>query len=175
VLTLSNHGRARSQTRQFWPDELGYKYKMSNIQAALGFGQMQRVDALINRKREIMRFYRDRLAVLPGVSVNAEHDGTRIGAWMPTVVFDAKTGITREKLQAAFKAENIDARVFFYPLNTLPMFDGQHNWQDQSISWSESIAARAINLPSYHDIRTDELQRVCDVIIQIHNQVEVPA
>jgi perosamine synthetase len=175
VLTLSNHGRSRSQTRQFWPDELGYKYKMSNIQAALGFGQMQRIDALIDRKREIMRFYRDRLAALSGVSVNAEHDGTRIGAWMPTVVFDAKRGITREKLQAAFKVENIDARVFFYPLNTLPMFDGQHNWQDQSVSWSESIASRAINLPSYHDIRTDELQRVCDVIIQMHNQVGVPA
>lgn len=175
VLTLSNHGRSRTQTRQFWPDELGYKYKMSNIQAALGCGQMQRIDALIDRKREVMQFYRDRLAALPGVSLNAEHAGTRIGAWMPTVVFDAQTGITREKLQAAFKTENIDARVFFYPLNALPMFARQASWQGQAASWSESIASRAINLPSYHDISTEELQRVCNVIIQISQRVGVPA
>lgn len=175
VLTLSNHGRSRTQTRQFWPDEIGYKYKMSNIQAALGVGQMQRVDALIDRKREIMQFYRDRLAALPGVSLNAEHEGTRIGAWMPTLVFDDQTGITREKLQAAFKGENIDARVFFHPLNTLPMFAGQTSWQSQAVSWSESIASRAINLPSYHDVSIEELQRVCDVIIHMCQPLGVPA
>ncbi|MGB6007074.1 DegT/DnrJ/EryC1/StrS family aminotransferase, partial [Castellaniella sp.] len=54
VLTLSNHGRARGQTKQFWPDAVGYKYKLSNIQAAIGCAQMERIDVLIERKREIL-------------------------------------------------------------------------------------------------------------------------
>ena len=55
--------------------------------------------------------------------MNPEPAGTVNGAWMPTVVFDGETGVTREKLQAAFAAENIDARVFFHPLSSLPMFE----------------------------------------------------
>ena len=51
VLSLSNHGRVREQNKQFWPDRLGYKYKMSNIQAAIGCAQMERINELIARKR----------------------------------------------------------------------------------------------------------------------------
>jgi perosamine synthetase len=164
VLTLNNHGRMREQVKQFWPDMLGYKYKMSNIQAALGAAQMQRIDDLIARKRAIMDFYRRKLSVLPGVSLNHESVGTQIGAWMPTAVFAPSTGITRERLQQAFKLENIDARVFFYPLTELPMFQDHKCWQAGEVSHSTSIAMRSINLPSYHDITNQELQRVCDVV-----------
>ena len=115
VLTLSNHGRARGQAKQFWPDVVGFKYKMSNIQAAIGCAQMERIEELINRKREILRYYREHLESFPGLTMNPELVGTVNGAWMPTVVFDVETGITRESLQAAFAAENIDARVFFHP------------------------------------------------------------
>lgn len=164
VKTLNNHGRSATQPLQFWPDQVGYKFKMSNIQAALGFAQMQRIEALIERKHAIMLYYRKNLAYLDGVSMNAEEEDTVIGAWMPTVAFDPRTGITREKLQAAFAAENIDARVFFYPLNALPMFESQKCWQAVDPSWSHTIAAHAINLPSYHDINDAELDRVCDVV-----------
>ena len=53
VLTLSNHGRARTQTRQFWPDRVGFKYKMSNLQAAMGCAQIERIDELVARKRAV--------------------------------------------------------------------------------------------------------------------------
>jgi len=61
VLTLSNHGRAKGQTKQFWPDDVGFKYKMSNIQAAIGYGQMERIDDLVRRKREIFQYYKNQL------------------------------------------------------------------------------------------------------------------
>ena len=77
VLTLSNHGRARGQTKQFWPDMVGFKYKMSNIQAAIGCAQMERVEELIQRKREIFGYYRDRLTKLSGVAMNPEPTGVR--------------------------------------------------------------------------------------------------
>jgi perosamine synthetase len=159
VLTLSNHGRTRGQTRQFWPDVVGFKYKMSNIQAAIGCAQLERIESLISRKREILQNYRTHLGRLPEVSMNPEPPGTVNGAWMPTVVFGAATGVTRETLQIAFKAENADARVFFNPLSSLPMFENQtqnhHAWE---------IPGRAINLPSYHEMSNQDLDRIICVI-----------
>lgn len=162
VLTLSNHGRARGQTRQFWPDMVGFKYKMSNIQAAIGCAQMERIEELIERKQEILKYYRERIEMLPDVKMNPEPAGTVNGAWMPTVVFDAGTGVTRENLQVAFAAENIDARVFFHPLSSLPMFENQpHN----RCAWD--IPMRAINLPSFHDITRIEQNSVSSVIHRV--------
>jgi perosamine synthetase len=161
VLTLSNHGRSATQTKQFWPDMIGFKYKMSNIQAAIGCAQMERIEELILRKREISQYYRQRLEVLPGISMNPEPSGTVNGAWMPTVVFDAQTGVTRESLQAAFAAENIDARVFFHPLSSLPMFEKLPQNQN---AWN--IPGRAINLPSFHDMTSLQQDCVANVIVK---------
>jgi len=168
VLTLSNHGRARGQTRQFWPDVIGFKYKMSNIQAAIGCAQMERIEELICRKREILAYYRESLARLPTITMNPEPLDTISGAWMPTVVFASDTGITREKLQAAFVAENADARVFFWPLSGLPMFDSVLTNVN-----SRSIPERAINLPSYHDIEVKDLDRVIQAIMVLNEAVEL--
>lgn len=162
VLTLSNHGRARGQAKQFWPDMIGFKYKMSNIQAAIGCAQIERIDELTRRKREIFLYYRDHLAALPGLSMNPEPAGTIIGAWMPTVVFNPETGITREILQMAFADGNIDARVFFHPLSSLSMFEDQ---PQNRLAWD--IPGRAINLPSFHEITSSQQDRVINVIAVI--------
>lgn len=162
VFTLSNHGRARGQTKQFWPDIVGFKYKMSNIQAAIGCAQVERIEELTQRRRRIFAVYREYLKTLPGVSMNPEPEGTINGAWMPTIVFAEETGITREKLQAAFAADNVDARVFFWPLSSLPMFKSiKSNVQ----AWE--IPTRAINVPSYHDIGTDDIDRILGVISNV--------
>ena len=162
VLTLSNHGRARSQTKQFWSDVVGFKYKMSNLQAAIGCAQMERIEELIDRKREIFAIYREQLTLLEGVSMNPEPSGTINGAWMPTVVFHEDSYITREKLQSAFEIANIDARVFFWPLSSLRMFDTKHK---NKLSYS--ICSRAINLPSFHDISEDNIKSVSEVILRL--------
>lgn len=162
VLTLSNHGRARGQTKQFWPDTVGFKYRMSNVQAAIGCAQLERIADLIGRKREILSYYRDRLAVFPGLSMNPEPPGTVNGAWMPTVVFDIETAITRERLQLAFAAANIDARVFFHPLSSLSMFEDRPANQ-----LARSIPTRAINLPTFHDMTSSQQDCVVGVITQL--------
>jgi perosamine synthetase len=159
ALTLSNHGRARGQVRQFWPDMVGFKYKMSNVQAAIGCAQLERVGELVARKRAILAGYRERLADLPAISMNPEPAGTVNGAWMPTAVFDRSVGVTREVLQRAFAEENVDARVFFHPLSGLPMFAPRRGNRN---AWD--IPGRAINLPSYHDMTESELDRVSGVL-----------
>ncbi|MEP6778823.1 MAG: DegT/DnrJ/EryC1/StrS family aminotransferase [Gemmatimonadaceae bacterium] len=162
ALTLSNHGRVRGQTKQFWPEAVGFKYKMSNVQAAIGLAQVQRIEDLVKRKRDIMRRYREHLSQYPELTMNREPYGTVNGAWMPTLVFDRYSGITREKLQAAFAEENIDARVFFHPLSSLPMFKPR---PENAIAYD--IPRRAINLPSYHDMTRGEQDRVIGVVKKV--------
>ena len=162
VLTLSNHGRARGQTKQFWPDVIGFKYKMSNIQAAIGCGQLERIDSLILRKRQIMAAYCDLLVGHEGLKLNPEPYGTLNGFWMPTVAIDENQRITRPSLQNAFKQENIDARVFFWPLSSFPIFG-----TEQINTNARSIQERAINLPSFHDITLEEQERVARVIASL--------
>lgn len=158
VLTLSNHGRARGQVKQFWPDEVGYKFKMSNIQAAIGCAQLERIDELTATKRAILHAYRTALADYPEITLNPEPPDGVNGAWMPTVVLTPDSGITREHLQEAFAHADIDARVFFWPLSSLPMF------QPADTPHAHDIPSRAINLPSFHDMTAGQIAEVASVV-----------
>ena len=158
VLTLSNHGRANGQTKQFWPDMVGFKYKISNIQAAIGCAQMERIHDLIAGKRRIFTYYAQHLRDLP-LKMNPEPLGTKNGYWMPTILVDENINFDREALLAAFKEDNIDGRVFFWPLSTLPMFNGM---PQNTVSYG--LYNRALNLPTYHDIHDQELERVVRLI-----------
>ena len=154
LLTLSNHGRTRGQTKQFWPDMIGFKYKISNIQAAIGCSQIQRVDDLIAEKRRVFTYYAEHFSKLP-LAMNPEPPGTRNGYWMPSIVVDEGILFSRTDLLAAFKQDDIDARVFFWPLSMLPMFEVK---PDNTVSYN--LYERAINLPSYHDLSSAEMDRV---------------
>lgn len=158
VLTLSNHGRAAGQTKQFWPDLLGFKYKMSNLQAAVGCAQVERIDELIATKRRIFHAYRERLAGLP-LQLNPETVGTVNGCWMPTVVVQPGVAFERDAMLAAFKADNIDGRVFFWPLSQLPMF---RPCPDHVVAYG--LQGRGFNLPSYHDLTDQQIDRVCALV-----------
>jgi perosamine synthetase len=167
VLTLSNHGRSRSQTKQFWPDMIGFKYKMSNIQAAIGCAQVERIEELIARKRQIFGAYQQGLAGLP-VSLNPEYQNTMNGYWMPTVVVDYKVIFDRELLLSEFKANDIDGRFFFWPLSMLPIFEIK-----PSNVVSYDLYHRAINLPSYHDILPEEQAKVIKITCQTLSQLDL--
>jgi perosamine synthetase len=158
VLTLNNHGRVPEQTKQFWSDVVGYKYKMSNLQAAIGCAQMERIDDLIAAKRRIFSYYSERLRDLP-LKMNPETAGMQNGFWMPTIVVDEGVPFNRETLLAAFKADGIDGRVFFWPLSMMPMFVPQTK---NGVSYS--LFERAVNLPTYHDLTEAEMDRVINLV-----------
>jgi perosamine synthetase len=158
VLALNAHGRVPGETRQFWAEMIGYKYKLSNIQAALGCAQLTRVEELIERRRAIMAAYKTRLSDLP-LALNVEPAGTVNGYWMPTIVIDRDTPFDRDLLLAQMQEQNIDSRVFFWPLSMQPMFTPV-----PANEVSYSIYKRAVNLPSYHDLLESEIDRVCAVI-----------
>lgn len=158
LLTLSNHGRSRKQTKQFWPDVVGFKYKMSNIQAAIGCAQMERIDELIAGKRGIFTCYAHQLKDLP-IKMNPEPEGTINGYWMPTIVVDEDISFDREALLSSFKRNGIDGRVFFWPLSLLPVFEPK---PENVVSYG--LFERAVNLPSYHDMSNSDISRVIEII-----------
>jgi perosamine synthetase len=158
VLTLSNHGRKRGEPRQFWPERVGYKYKMSNLQAAIGLAQVERIDELIAGKRRVFQHYAAVFRSLP-VAMNPEPPGTSNGYWMPTIVVDADVSFNRDELLTRFKDGDIDGRVFFWPLTSIPPFKSNH-----ARRISRSISERAFNLPTYHDITDADMDRVASVV-----------
>ena len=158
VLTLSNHGRSRNEPRQFWPEMIGYKYKMANVQAAIGCAQVERIDEILDGKRRVMQYYREQLASLP-LEFNVDTQERRNGCWMPTIVFDKKVSSNRDELLQTFRENNIDARVFFWPLSMLDHFESK---PENEVSYS--IHARGLNLPSYHDLTQKEMDRVCNLV-----------
>lgn len=158
VLTLSNHGRTKGQVKQFWPDMVGFKYKMSNLQAAIGCAQMERIDELIAGKRRIFKAYEKALSGLP-LTMNPEPEGTVNGYWMPTIVVDEGVPFDRNVLLDEFKKNEIDGRVFFWPLSMLPMFEAK---PENTVSYA--LYERAVNLPTYHDLSDEDIERVIEVI-----------
>jgi perosamine synthetase len=158
VLTLSNHGRSNGQSKQFWPDMIGFKYKMSNLQAAVGCAQIERIDELIAGKRRVFEYYARALHGLP-VQMNPEPNDTTNGFWMPTIVANVGVRFDRDTILNAFQANEIDGRVFFWPLSMLPMFS---NRPDNQISYG--LYKRAINLPTYHDLCDADMDRVISIL-----------
>jgi perosamine synthetase len=163
VLTLSNHGRARTQTRQFWPEVVGYKFKMSNAQAAIGCAQLERVEELVRRKRDILQYYADAFASIEKIFMNLERAETQIGAWMPTITFFDAQRSTADMILAALRDDLTDARPVFAPLSDLPTFRAQ---PENRVA--RQFAERAVNLPSFHDATEAQLERVVNVVRAVY-------
>ncbi|RJP24571.1 MAG: DegT/DnrJ/EryC1/StrS family aminotransferase [Candidatus Abyssobacteria bacterium SURF_5] len=153
---LANHGRNPEVKKMFFPDRIGYKYKLSNLQAAMGLAQVERVDELVSKKREIFFQYRNSLSVLPELSFNPEPPHTINSYWMPTVIFDRKLKINRDQVIKHFKDKYVDMRPFFYPLSSLPMFD-----KKLTNTVSYDTYERGINLPSYYDLNQENVEFIC--------------
>ncbi len=163
VQTLNNHGRNNNNPRQFWCERVGFKYKISNIQAAIGCAQIERIETLINKKRDIFFDYKKQLEKYTSLKMNPipTQINTLYGYWMPSIVFDISMNFNRDELLNDFKQNNIDGRVFFYPLSMMPMFKEK---RENIVSYD--IYSRAINLPTYHEISHDDISRVTDIITQ---------
>jgi len=161
VSNLNSHGRNPKNPKQFWAETIGFKYKISNIQAAIGCAQLVRIEQLIKKKRNIFFDYHEILSKIDGISMNPipNNKNTQYGYWMPTVIFDKKLNFDREKLLRKLKSKNIDARVFFYPLSSLPMFK-----KKKSNKVCYNIFERGINLPTFHDISLSNIKKVTSII-----------
>ncbi|HEX7776990.1 MAG TPA: DegT/DnrJ/EryC1/StrS family aminotransferase [Parvibaculum sp.] len=168
VMTLRDHGRPPGD-RFFLNNEVGFKYKMSAMQAAVGLAQMERIDELIARKRQIFSWYRDELAGIDGIAINVEPEGTLNSYWMVTAIPDPSLGISKFKLMEELLKRNIDTRPFFSRLSTLPAFAG---YQQATAHLPERpvgqiMAEYGVNLPSGYHVRGEDVKIICGALEEI--------
>jgi perosamine synthetase len=163
VLLLRDHGR-KPGDKLFWNVEVAYKYKMSSLQAALGLAQLERIEELLARKRQIFRWYEERLGGLEGLTLNHEPLDTRNSYWMVTLIFAATFGILKDRLLKSLDACHIDCRPFFNPLSSLPAY--RESRQAQQASERNHVSYRlspyGINLPSALTLTEDAVSYVCE-------------
>jgi perosamine synthetase len=168
VLVLRDHGRPPGD-RLFHNTEIAHKYKMSSLQAALGLAQLERVDELVARKREIFGWYREALAGVPGIAINAEPAGTRNSFWMNTVVGVGEAPRAKERVLEGLDAAGIDSRPFFYPLSSLPAYrdspDASGARRRNKVSYR--ISPGGINLPSALNLDRETVGYVADCLKRI--------
>jgi perosamine synthetase len=168
VLFLRDHGRSPGD-RFFQNTEIGFKYRMSAVQAALGIGQMERIDELIAYKRAIFGWYRDRLRGIDELTLNAEPDGTENSFWMVTIVMNAKVGLDKFGMMAELNRRNIDSRPFFTPLSTLPAFDNRPQAKRflTDADKGKQVAQYGVNLPSGYNMTEEKVDLVAKVLKEI--------
>lgn len=167
ILHLRDHGREPGD-RFFFNTAIGFKYKMSALQAALGTAQLERVGELIERKRQIFAWYQERLSQVPGLTLNAEPPGTRNGFWMVTVVWDAALKLDKKTLQLELEAAGVDTRPFFHPLSSLPAYRGSPSAVGAAARnrVAYDLAPRALNLPSALNLTEEQVDQVCQALRQ---------
>ncbi len=162
VLRLRDHGRAPGDV-MFCNEEVGWKYKMSSMQAALGLAQLERLDELVAGKRRLFGWYREMLDGWNAGTLNPDVPGLDNSYWMSTVVLDSRLEVTKEALVPALKADGIDTRPFFSPLSCIPAFraTGQAKAARARNTIAYSITPFGINLPSALNLSREDVARVC--------------
>ncbi len=162
ALTLRDHGRQPGDT-MFRNTEVAYKYKMSSMQAALGLAQLERIEELIEHKRQVFSWYRQELSAIGGVTLNYEAAGTKNTYWMITAIIDKKLGLEKDTLIGLMSDENIDCRPFFYPLSSLPAYENLEKARQarKRNHASYKLSPYGINLPSGMQMDEDKVKYVC--------------
>jgi len=164
IKQYSEHGRSKDPDNTFWIETIGYKYKMSNIQAALGFAQFERIDELIDRKRLIFSWYEKRLGEIEGLRMNKEADWAKSIYWMTSIFLKKDFGISRNDLMKKLKQDGIDTRPVFPTISKYPMwYSDCHNPNTRAIS------ENSINLPSGHNLEEEQIDIICKSIIKYLN------
>ena len=177
VMTLRDHGRPPGD-KMFFNTEVAFKYKMSALQAAVGLAQLERIDELVAKKRQIFNWYKSHLARLPGITLNAEPQGTLNSYWMSTILFDDKSNLTKIEYMKLLSQDGIDCRPFFHPLSSLPAYaktPASREAAKRNFN-SYQLSRKGLNLPSGLMLSEADVTTVCKVVQNIfkgHNKNRV--
>ncbi len=150
-------GQGLAKHREYWHDVIGYNYRMTNICAAIGLAQLERVEPIIKQKRKVADLYKK---YLKNISVNFQQEDKDVFHiyWMFTILVNKNED--REPLREHLKLNGIETRPAFYPVHTMPMYADRY----QKHPVAEDLAWRGINLPSYPDLCEDDIKFICDKI-----------
>jgi dTDP-4-amino-4,6-dideoxygalactose transaminase len=154
--------QARDPAPHYQHSHIGYNYRLSNLLAAVGRGQLERLDEKVARKRAINIFYRKALVEIPGIELMPEATYGKSNCWLTVILITPeKFGVDREEVRLALEAENIESRPIWKPMHLQPVFK---NCRIRGGSVSEDLFQRGLCLPSGTQITEQDLERVVNVI-----------
>jgi len=145
--------------RRYWFPVIGYNYRMTNVAAALGLAQLERVEWQLERRRQIVSWYRQELGDAVGLSFQAEKAWARHVWWMFSVVLDGDEP-TVEEVMAHLRGRGIETRPFVHPLHRLPPYLRDRDCVELPVA--EHLGRRGINLPTWAGLTREHVRYVCD-------------
>jgi perosamine synthetase len=141
---------------------VGFNYRMTNLQAAVGVAQLERAERFIQRKRAIAELYDELLTGVPGLTRPVELPGYTNVYWMYSVLVDDAYGLLRDDLIPALRERGIDSRPFFHPLDTLPPYASA-----TPCPTALDLSRRGLNLPSSPTLTDEQVLYICDTLREL--------
>lgn len=158
---LASMGRTDSQA-VFWSDSLGYQYTIANLTAALALAQVERIEELVNKKREIFGWYESRLKDVPGIKLIKEKEGIKSNYCYPSILLKEEITVPRDEILKKFKELNIHARPGFPRMSRFPVFEQKYPNPE-----AEKVEKFGISLPAAGNLNKEDIDFVCDALLEI--------
>ena len=159
LLLLRDHGM--DAKRRYWHEVVGFNYRMTNLQAAVGVAQLAKLDRFVAARREVASWYADALADLVrrwGITPQPELPWAKSSFWLSSILLPTG-GPTAQEMTVRLAAEGIDSRPFFHPMHTLPPYR-----TSERFPIAEDLAARGLNLPTGYGLTRSDVDRVVSAL-----------
>jgi perosamine synthetase len=153
--------------RVYLHSEVGYNYRMTNLQAAIGLAQFERINDFVEMRRKNASLYSETLKSVSGITLPKEKDWAKNVYWMYSILVEPEFGMSRDELMTELEKKGIDTRSFFVPMNKQPLFKDMHLFKDEKYPVAEELSKKGLYLPSSSGLKPAEIQYVCDSIIDI--------
>ncbi len=167
-------GRARaledmafSKERRFLHTDIGFNYRMTNIQAAIGLAQLERIDDFVEMRRKNARLYSSLLEEVNGIRLPIEKDYVKNVYWMYSILIEDSHTMVRDEFMKQLENKGIETRTFFIPMHEQPVFHKKKMFIGESYPVAENIAKQGLYLPSGTAIKKEEIEYVCNTIKDI--------
>ncbi len=155
------------KNKRFLHDMVGYNYRMTNIQAAIGLAQLEKLDEFAEMRRKNARLYNELLSDVRGITTPVEKDYAKNVYWMYSITVGKEFGMTRDELMKKLAEKGIETRAFFIPVHRQPAFLEMGLFKGESYPVSEEISGTGLYLPSSSGLKEDEINTVCNAIKDI--------
>jgi perosamine synthetase len=153
--------------RRFYHQELGFNFRLTNLQAALGVAQVERIDEIVSRKRWMGKEYTHRLKGIKHLQLPVEESWARNVYWMYGVVVSEETGMDACELAQKLKQRGVETRPFFLGMHEQPVFHKRGLFLNEHHPVTERLAGQGLYLPSGLALREEQLSQVCDAVHEL--------
>jgi perosamine synthetase len=160
IRLLKNQGM--TQERRYWHAVVGYNYRLTNIQAAIGLAQVERLEEQLRCHRQVAAWYQEELAGVAGISWQAEKAWAQHAWWQFVVIVDETFAPDRDLVLARLQNAGIDARRIYYPMHQLPIYEQQAAGREFPVA--DRVAARAICLPTWAGLTREDVRYICECL-----------